>query len=897
VILIPGARLGPYEIIAQLGAGGMGEVYAARDTRLGRTVAIKVLAERLSADPQARQRIEREARAVSSINHPHICTLYDIGHESDRDYLVMERLEGEALDRRLGRGRLPITDVMSVALQIADALASAHEHGIVHRDLKPANIMLTKSGVKLLDFGLARHRPPVDDSVAESPTASVTRTSLTAEGIIEGTLPYMAPEAVRGAEPDARADLFAFGAVLYEMVTGRRAFGAGTLVDTIAEVLGTDPPAPRSLRPETPALLDHLITACLAKDPTARWQAARDAALQLTAIDHGASRPAGGKRRVVMGVAGVAAGVALGLAGALLWPRPAAGPPGPTHLVLTLGAAARLVPADSPAGGSSVAVSRDGRLVVFAVSDGATSRLVLRDLGRREETPLPGTEGAYSPFFSPGGLWVGFFTETALKKVPLAGGVPVTICATPPVARGAVWGDDDVIYFSPSFSSGLQKVPAEGGQPADLTELDLSAGESNHLLPEVLPGGEAILFTVWNGGTFDEASVWALTLRTGDRKRLIESASAPRYVEPGYLIFARNSSLLAVPFDPTRLTLLGATVPVVDGVWSDPATGAAHYAVAPGGTLVYAPGQYTVDRRRIVWVDRNGRMEPLPIDPNFFGELQLSPDGRRLAVTILNDIWIYDMEGRTTERLTFRGVNQFPIWAPDGRHITFSSSQGTTTPKVFSINALERGEATRLGKNGGVQFPGAWTHDGRVLAYVETSPVGSPLAFNIWLLRSGSGQEPQPLIQTPFKDDQPAFSPDDRTLAYVSDETGRLQVYVLPFPGPGRRVQVSIEGGTEPVWSRRGNELFFRDGRRYFSVPVRLSDDGSLEAGRPELLFEGDFVVPSFVPGMPSYDVAPDGRHFLMVTRASDTPWPDRLDVVLDWTEELGARVRPYASR
>ncbi len=876
----------------------MGEVYRARDTRLGRDVAIKVLPEGLSGNAHARDRMEREARAISALNHPNICTLYDVGHERDRLYLVMEHLEGETLDRRLARGLLPLGDVVRLAIQMADALAAAHEHGIVHRDLKPANVMLTKAGAKLLDFGIARHQPHAGGQAAEgSSAASVTRPQSTGEGSIAGTPPYMSPEALRGAEPDRRGDVFALGAVLYEMVTGRRAFASQTRVDAIAAVLDADPPAPRELRPETPALLDHLIISCLVKDPAARWQAARDAALQLALLDHAASPPPAGRRHAPTVAVSVAAGVALGLASAWLLYPPAATPPRSTHLAIQLSAGTRLGPADSPAGGSSVAVSRDGRRVVFVSSHGTTTQLVLRDLSRSQETPLPGTEGAYAPFFSPDEQWVGFFTETALMKVPLFGGAPVTVCQTPPVARGAVWGEDGVIYFSPHYSSGLQKVPADGGQPEALSTVDTAAGESNHLLPEILPGGEAILYTVWKGGTFDEASVWSLSLLTGERRQLVESATSPRYVEPGYLVFARDTSLLAVAFDPKRLTVLGGAVPVLDGVWSDPTSGTAHYAVAPDGTLVYAPGEHTVDRRQVVWVDRQGRTEPLPLDPNFFGTMQLSPDGGRLAVSILNDLWVYDLQSRTTERLTFRGVNQFPIWTPDGRHVTFSSSQGTTEPKLFWIDVQERGEATRLGADGGVQFPGAWTHDGHALAYVETDPAIGSGGYDVWLLRPGGDPQPERLVQTPYEDDQPVFSPDDRALAYVSDESGQRQVYVRPFPGPGRRLPVSIDGGTEPVWSRLGTELFYRDGRRYFAVPVHVNDGGALEVERPALLFEGDFVIPSVIPGAPSYDVAPDGRHFLMVARASDTPWPERLDVVLGWTDELAARVHGPSGR
>jgi serine/threonine-protein kinase len=489
---------------------------------------------------------------------------------------------------------------------------------------------------------------------------------------------------------------------------------------------------------------------------------------------------------------------------------------------------------------------------------------------------------------------VAFFTESALKKVPLDGGGPVTICATAPVSRGGSWADDDTIYFTQDFTSGVLRVAAAGGPLQEVTTVDLAAKESNHLFPEVLPGGEAVLFTVWKGGTFDAASIWAFSTRTGKRALLIEGASQARYLPQGYLVFARAGTLFAVPFDAKSLALLGAATPVVEGVWNDPTTGTAHYAISQTGTLVYAPGQHTAASRRIAWVDRRGGIEFLPCEPGLYSELKLSPDGRRLAVQLLNDIWVYDFGSRTMTRTTFRGVNQAPIWTPDGRHITFSSSQNVTRPTLYWVDPAGGEEPEMLSRDGEVQFPSSWSPDGKTLAYAEIKLVNSETDYDIWLLSGGGPWKRQNLIRTPFKDDQPMFSPDGRALAWVSTDAGRSQVYVRPYPGPGRTL-VSTGGGTEPIWSRSGTELFYRDGRRFFSVPI--STAGTLTVGQPALLFEGDFDSGSLTPGIPSYDVAPDGRRFIVVTGTADAESPSRLDVVMNWVEDLKRRAPRQPAR
>ncbi len=618
--LAAGSRLGPYEILSPVGAGGMGEVYRARDTRLERTVAIKVLPAHLSQSEELRQRFEREAKTISQLSHPHICALYDVGQavlEEDRrqalgagrqiSYIVMEYLEGETLTDRLVKGPLPTDQVLRYGIEMADALDKAHRQGIVHRDLKPGNVMLTKSGVKLLDFGLAKaFERPLDAAgreqaaAAQHPLAKRNLTALstvmggpnlTQEGTILGTFQYMAPEQLEGKETDARTDIFAFGAVLYEMATGKKAFEGKSQASLIAAILTADPAPVSAIQPMTPPALDRVVKTCLAKDPEDRWQSAHDIGSELTWIAQGGSQAAlaaarPGARRKPVWIFTAALLTAAAFAGFLGWKLGTGRMPPRPIIRFSLPLTSPLA-VQEPWWRPAIALSPDGRSLVYAAQRAGDTQLYLRRLDQPESTPLPGTEGGSGPFFSPDGQWVGFFAGLKLLKVPIAGGAPVTVCEAAS-GRGASWGSDDTIVFAGSFYGGLSRVPASGGTPRPLAVLDPKKGERSHRWPEILPGGKAVLFAVGVGGSWDEARIVVQPVDTGDRRILVEGGSQPRYVPAGYIVYGRGGSLLAVPFDRQRLKVTGSPFQVVERVATEE-SGAVEFTFSADGSLVYLP--------------------------------------------------------------------------------------------------------------------------------------------------------------------------------------------------------------------------------------------------------------------------------------------------------------------
>ena len=887
-----GTRLGPYEILAAIGAGGMGEVYKAKDTRLDRTVAIKVLPSHLSNNTQLKERFEREARAVSSLNHPHICTLHDIGSENGVDFMVMEHIEGQTLADRLSKGALPLDQALQRGTEIADALDKAHRQGVVHRDLKPGNIMLTKSGAKLLDFGLAKMTAAETDGggVSALPTEAKP---LTQEGSILGTFQYMAPEQLEGKEADSRTDVFAFGALMYEMLTGKRAFEGKSQASLIVAIMEKDPPAMSELQPMTPAALNRVIKKCLSKEPDSRWQSASDLHDELkwiaesgstTAIlsaDTAAPAPKRWQQAMPLAmVAVLAAGIA-GLAGwnlkssTTIWPV--------AHFTVPL------LPDEQLAGladTSPVAASPNGNAFVYVANRDDVQQLFLRSLDSLEAKPISGTEGGAGPFFSPDGRWLGFFAGGHLKKVPIAGGRS-TVLAPAPLSRGGSWGNDGEIIFSRSLG-GLDRVSASGGEPDHLTTPDSDEGASTHRFPKHLPGANAMLFTVGTGSSWDDALIVAQRLDTGERKVLIEGGSDARYVPTGHLVYVRAGALMAAAFDLDRLEVTGPPVAIVKGVMqSTNITGAAFFGFSELGWLVYVPGTGKASEQTLVWVDRKGEEQPLPVPPQPYRAPSLSPDGQRLAVHLDQgfqaDIWVYDIPRGALTRLTFEGNNQAPVWTPDGGKVTFMSNRAGQRWNLFWKSGDGSGIEERLTTSEQLQFSGSWSRDGQVLAFHQSTGVGgvSSADHDIWMFPLEGERTPWPFLQTPFDEAEPQFSPDGRWLSYHSNESGQYEIYVRPFPKAEEgKLQISTEGGTEPVWAGNG-ELFYRNGEQMMAVDI--TTEPSLSAGTPRLLFERRYDVGP--DRLTNYDVTSDGQRFLMIK--TDEEEPTQLNVVLNWFEEL----------
>jgi Tol biopolymer transport system component/predicted Ser/Thr protein kinase len=880
-----GRRLGPYEILSTIGAGGMGEVYRARDTRLDRIVAIKVLPTHLADRAELRERFEREAKTIASLNHPHICTLYDTGHQDGIDYLVMEYLEGETLAQRLAKGPLPLEQVLQYAIEIADALDKAHRKGVTHRDLKPANIMLTKPGAKLLDFGIAKLRQDVAPAtpLSQLPTAN---DAITEQGTIPGTLQYMAPEQVEGKEVDARTDIFAFGVLVYEMATRKKAFEGKTQASLIAKILETNPPPMTSLQPMTPPALDRVVKKCLAKEPEDRWQSAKDLTDELKWIAaESASRaapaaasgaPARTWRRWVA-VSAVACLAAAALAALLAWVLKPTAPKAVTRFSIFLPPGLRMEGFEK-----SIAISPDGKRLVYAAGpSNLASQLYIREMDGLEARPIPGAEGGNNPFFSPDGQWIGFLTNgDKLMKVPVGGGAPVILAdITGGDFLGASWGSQGMIAFAPKTGVALQQVSDAGGSPQQLTRLEI-IGEVRHQFPDLLPGGKAVLFGISKAGS--PTILVAQSLTTGERRNLIQSAGQALYAPSGHLVYAQGANLMAAPFDPQRLAINGAAVPVIAGVLLD--RGAAQFDFSSTGSLVYVPGSVQSAQFKLVWVDRKGAEQAVPAPPHNYVLPRVSPDGKRVAAGIEeadSQIWLYDLSRDTLTRLTFEGTGNIdPLWTPDGKRITFKGSGN----RLFwqPTDGSGAAEALTSSELSGNNVPGSWTPDGQVLAFMEINP---STGYDIYTLPL-KDRKPQPFVRTPSLETAPRFSPDGRFIAYVSDESGRLEIYVRPYPGPGGKWQISTEGGSEPVWNPKGRELFYRAGKKMMAVDV--TTEGTFSVGKPKVLFEGTYVLTP--RSFPDYDVSPDGQRFLML-KAAEQATPTQINVVLNWFEELKQKV------
>jgi serine/threonine protein kinase/Tol biopolymer transport system component len=871
MLLTPGVRLGPYEIVSELGSGGMGTVYRARDTRLGRTVAIKVLHADTAADPDHRARFEREARLLSSLSHPGVCAFYDIGHENGLDFLVLEYIEGETLAARLARGPLPLDAALEIGAQIAAGLHEAHRAGVIHRDLKPANVMLTRTGARLLDFGLARLRP-----AAASPSAA-TGTVLTAEHTLAGTIPYMSPEQLLGGDVDSRSDVFSLGVVLYEALTGRRPFNGDAPTAIMAAILERNPSGLSADLPGAPPALERLIRNCLIKDPDVRWQSARDLELELSAMRRTTTaatsphQPAAPRRWLtIVGLIALASVVAGGvIAWSAIRKANRSEAPAPlVHFAIQLEDGESIHEHNS----SSVALSADGARIAYAVNTRAGRGLYLRAFDSPSGTLVPGTDRATSPMFSPDGRWLAFESGGALKKVPLDGGAAVRLCDLPYYAGGS-WGPDGIV-LAPSFTSGLYRVEASGGRPTRLTTVDESNGERAHVWPQVLPDGR-VLFTVWTGTSFDQARIALLTPATGRYDVVLDGGFHGRHAG-NRLIFARGNQLFEAPFDPDRDTRAGAPVPLVDGVAGDDGSGVAMFAVDRRGTLAYRPGRQQPVPRSIVEVDQKGARRTVSDGSRAFVALRLSPDERRLAVWIeeaVAALWLKDMSRDPLTRLTFSGDDHGPVWSPDGRRIAYESGRASTH-RIFVRAVDVPGEDRQVTSGDHHHYLNDWSPDGASLLYTEFHP---ETGADLWLVNADGPPRPRPFRATPFAEKQATFSPDGRWIAYVANDSDVNEVYVQSTAGGGDRTQISSGGGDEPAWSRKGDRLYYRTGPRMMTVPVTTGE--SFSAGRPEPLFEGMYHY-NVSPNR-TYDVTSDGR-FIMVALPDPSSTPRAVNVILN---------------
>jgi serine/threonine protein kinase/Tol biopolymer transport system component len=897
-----GRRLGPYQVLARIGAGGMGDVHRARDTNLGRDVAIKVLPAAFMSNANRRARFEREARVLASLNHPNIGAIYGVEEGDGVRAIVLELVEGETLAERLTRGPLPVKQALRIAREIADALDAAHEHGVVHRDLKPANVGLTRDGtVKVLDFGLAKLATgqadqSVDDSL-DVPTGSLVDTRA---GMVLGTPAYMSPEQARGERIDKRTDIWAFGCVLFEMLTGHTAFQGSTSTEILTAILERDADL-GALPVATPANIQRLIARCLDKDTRQRLRDIGDARVEL-AEALTANPPADTPRVLAHAsprLAWLLAGAAVVAVGAFGYQslgrltsaseRRAASVGSVGRFVEALGEGRQLGPAPS------LAVSSDGRRIAYVAVQNGTRTLYVRELDQISSQALSGTEGADQPFFSPDGRWIGFFAQSKLKKVSVVGRAPVIICdALDP--RGASWAGDDSIIFAPTASSALVRVSAFGGTPQPITSLDRSLNEASHRWPHLLPGGEAILFaagpTVSARG-WNEAHVNVQSLKSGMRRLLAQHGTYPLFAPTGHLLFLQDGVAYAQRFDPVKLEVTGEAQPLLERVPTGRGIngGARDLALSATGTLAYLPDVARAPDA-LVWVNRSGAEEmvafPLPAGSHPIGP-RLSPNARQLAVTVVgptaSEVWVYDIAGATARPLTDGGRNLWPVWAPDGKRVAYGSSREGST-NVYWKSADGNSMEERLTSTLYTNFPHSWSPDGKSLALTGSGPHGRPV---IEILPMEGQRPPRPFDEPGVTSRHPAFSPDGRWVAYVSNTAGRNEVYVRAYPGPGTPIPISTDGGEEPVWARSGRELFFRRGNIMMAVDI-VAAPHRLSAGVPKQLFSGSYAAGGTRAG---YDVSADAQKFILIKSSGATLNASRFTVALNWLDELEARTSP----
>ncbi len=907
MVVQPGAVVGRYEIEALIGRGGMGEVYRARDTRLRRDVAVKVLPATFTSDAERMARFEREAHLLASLNHPHIATIHGLEEADSVRALVMELVEGPTLAERLQQGAMPLEEALAIARQMAEAIEYAHERGIVHRDLKPSNVKLTSEGaVKVLDFGLAKaleEAPPREQDGKDESQSPTLSGRATRAGVILGTAAYMSPEQAKGKGADRRSDVWSFGVVLYEMLSGRQAFTGETASETLAAVLKTEPEW-SALPASVPARVGRMLRRCLEKDLRRRVQAIGEARIAIEDALAGAPEETVApavlptaelwRRALPWSLAAALLTFLLGLFAA--W-RPAPQPES-QRLSVELGADASLITGQGPA----AVLSPDGSVLAFVArkAAGEASQLYIRRLDQLEAVPLARTEGALSPFFSPDGEWIAFFAGGKLKKIAVTGGGTVTLCDAPG-NRGGTWSEDGSILFAPAPQTGLWRVSSAGGAAEALTTPDPAAGENTHRWPQVLPGSEAVLFTAYRTGVnFDDANLMVQRLPSGPRKIVLRGGFHGRYLPSGHLVYIHEGTLFAAPFNLDRLETTGPTAPALEGV-TTAAGGVAQFAFSSRGTLVFVPG-LNEQAVPIQWMNAEGNLTPLRAEVANYGNIRFSPDGRRLAIHILQgaqeDVWVYEWERDTLSRLTFDvGADNSPVWTPNGQRIAFASTGADKAiPNLYWQQADGTGVAERLTESPNPQVPTSWHASGRLLAFTEQHPQ----TLRDIMIVPLEGDEvsgwkpgtPSVFLNTQFSQSEAAFSPDGGWLAYQSNESGTYEVYVRPFPGPGGKWLVSTGGGLSPVWSRNGRELFYWSGGQIWVASYAVSGD-SFRAEKPRAWSPGRVPGGAFL----GFDLHPDGKRFAVVKAAEETETRvDKVVFITNFFDEL-RRIAPPAKR
>jgi len=886
--LTTNSKLGPYEVLAPLGAGGMGEVYRAKDSRLDREVAIKVLPEAFARDPERMARFQREAKVLASLNHPNIAGIYGFEEAEGNRFLVMELVEGATLADRLREGALSVEDGMGIGRQIAEALEAAHERGIIHRDLKPANVKITPEGaVKVLDFGLAKAMAEEDRSqsmVANSPTITA---DFTRPGVVLGTAAYMSPEQARGRPLDRRTDIWSFGVVLYECLAGQKPFEGETATDLVAKILEREPDW-SALSDGTPSNVRMLLQRCMQKDRKQRLRDIGEAWVVLDGALAGDFSVAGIApvralptwRRTVPWLVCAILVAALGA----LWfsTRPATQPVMRFTVTIPESQALNAIP------GMMMDVSPDGTKIVFVGRNESGRQLFLRSIHQLDATPLANTDDAFGPFFSPDGEWIAFAQKGKLRKISVLGGPATTICEAADL-RGGSWGLDGTILFSPNPRSGIWRVPAAGGEPVKLTDAGSGEATPTHRWPHVLPDGKTALFTSTDRNSdYTLAKIVALSLGTLEQKIVVEGGTFARYVPTGHIVFGRSGTLMAVPFDAKKLEVTGAAIPILEGVLGAPTFGSVQYVFSQTGTFLYVSGSAGGEEELPIWIDREGKESPISQHKRDYFDIRLAPDGTRLAAAIMDgpnlDLWILEIERDMFTRLTFEeAVDQNPRWSPDGKWIVFASNRGKSNLNLFRQLADGTGEAERLTTSDNPQFPMSFSPDGSNLLFVEGSP--KTLADIMYLRLDAAERKPEVFLATPFMERAPAVSPDGKWIAYASNESGEFEIYVRPFLRPGAKVKVSAGRGGFPRWSPDGKEIFYRDEGKIMAASVSVQDD-TFSAKNPQRLFE---VKRDAYSG--PLDVAADGNRLLFYRPVGDAKEQSQQPtVVVNWFEELKAK-------